>query len=186
LTASPSNRRWWLIAAASLFGCKQKPALPVFRTVPPFVLTDQNGSRFESAILTGKIWLASFFFTSCAGPCPRLNTALHDLQEKTYGPQAPRLVSFTVDPAVDTPEVLAAYARRYKADTERWVFLTGPLDIISHLARDAFQVGAIDNARTHSTRVFLIDKQSRVRGSYRTDDPESFFALLRNIRDLIS
>ena len=166
LTARISNRREWLGAGLLALGCSKRKPLPVFNTVPPFFLTAQSGAAFDSAVLNGTPWLASFFFASCNGPCPRLNTAIHDLQEQTYNFKGLKIVSFTVDPEHDTPEILAAYAKRYKADPARWFFLTGARETISRVAKDGFQVGALDTAQSHSTRVMLVDGQSRVRGHF--------------------
>src|SRR5258708_27287212 len=97
-------RRRVLLATAVLWpiGCKKAPPLPIHQTVPAFTLTDSRGQTFSSRQLAGKPWIASFFFTSCNGPCPRLNTALSALQQKTYRFPGLRLVSFTLDPPRDT------------------------------------------------------------------------------------
>lgn len=189
LTGRGSNgltRREWLTAGACLAAasCAKRTPLPVYATVPAFRLVSQAGAAFDSSRLNGAPWLASLFFASCLGPCPRLNTSLHQVQEDTYGFQGLKLVSFTVDPENDTPEVLAAYARRYKADPERWYFLTGEREVISKVARDGFQVGALDKSRTHSTRVMLIDGRGRVRGHYPTAEKDELDALLAGIKTL--
>jgi protein SCO1/2 len=167
-----------------LVSCARREPLPVFATVPAFALTAQDGVPFDSSLLRGKPWLASFFFASCQGPCPRLNTQIHDLQERTYGYKDLRIVSFTVDPAHDTPEVLGAYAKRYKADPARWFFLTGARERISAVARDGFQVGALDTAQSHSTRIMLVDRAFRVRGHYPVMEKEEYEALLAGISNL--
>jgi len=181
LTARVFNRREWLAAGLLAASCARPKALPIFNTVPPFHLTSQSGASFNSAMLNGAPWLASFFFASCNGPCPRMNTAIHDIQEQTYAFKGLKFVSFTVDPERDTPEILAAYAKRYKADPARWFFLTGRREIISTVAKDGFQVGALDIAQSHSTRVMLVDGQGRVRGHFPTTEKEEFDALLAGI-----
>lgn len=183
LTVPAYSRRSWLLAPL-LLSCAKRQALPVFRTVPPFTLTAQSGAVFNSATLQGAPWLATFFFASCNGPCPRLNTTIHQVQEQTYQFKRLRIVSFTVDPEHDTPEVLAAYAKRYKADPDRWFFLTGPRMTISALAKDTFQVGALDTAQSHSTRVMLVDGQGRVRGHFPLNEKEELQALLAGIQDV--
>ena len=77
-----------------------------------------------------------------------------------------RLVSFTVDPARDTPEALAAYARRFAASPDRWQFLTGDPKTLNMLDRDAFKLGTLDAAFEHSTRFVLVDRQARIRAYY--------------------
>lgn len=175
-------RREWLGAGmAALAACARRTHLPILARVPPFQLTAQNGAPFDSETLRGNPWLASFFFASCNGPCPRMNRTILDIQERTYSYQRLRIVSFTVDPEHDTPGVLADYAQRYKADPARWFFLTGKRETISSLARDAFLVGALDTAQSHSTRVMLVDAQSRLRGHFATAEKEDVEALLAGI-----
>ncbi|MBI2686146.1 MAG: SCO family protein [Acidobacteria bacterium] len=184
-TGAIRSRREWLAAGffAALSCARPKP-LPVYSTVPPFRLTAQTGAPFDSTVLGGAPWLASFFFASCNGPCPRMNAEIYNLQEQTYSYRNLKLVSFTVDPEHDTPEVLAAYARRYKADPARWYFLTGSRDTISTVARDGFQIGALDAAQSHSTRIMLIDGAGRVRGHYPSAEKDDIQALLAGISAL--
>ena len=176
LTGRISNRREWLGTVLLALGCSKRKALPIFNSVPSFQLISQSGARFDSVSLRGAPWLASFFFASCNGPCPRMNTAIHDLQEQTYNFKGLKIVSFTVDPEHDTPEILAAYAKRYKADPARWFFLTGERAAISAVARDGFQVGALDTAQGHSTRILLVDGENRVRGHFPEAEKEALLA----------
>jgi protein SCO1/2 len=178
------TRREWLAAGLFASSCAHRKSLPVFATVPPFHLTASSGADFDSAALGGSPWLASFFFASCNGPCPRMNTAIHALQEQTYPYKGLKIVSFTVDPEHDTPEVLAAYAKRYKADPARWYFLTGKRETIAMLAKDGFQVGGLDTAQSHSTRVMLVDGKGRVRGHFPTAEKEDMDALLAAVAAL--
>lgn len=179
---SPLSRRAWLLSTLLPSACAKRPSLPVYNSVPPFELTTQSGETFHSRALSRTPWLASFFFATCNGPCPRLNTTLFQVQEQTYAYKNLKLLSFTVDPEHDTPEILAAYAKRFKADPARWLFLTGPRATISALARDGFQVGALDDAQSHSTRVMLVDGQGRVRGHFPTNEKEEMDALLAAIQ----
>jgi protein SCO1/2 len=183
LTVPACSRRAWLLAPL-LSACASRAPLPFYNSVPPFTLTNQTGVAFDSATLKGSPWLASFFFASCNGPCPRINTTLFQLQEQTYGFKNLKIVSFTVDPEHDTPEVLAAYAKRYKADPARWEFLTGARATISALARDGFMVGALDTAQSHSTRVMLVDRRSRVRGHFPVNEKQEVDALLAGIQSV--
>ena len=82
-----------------------------------------------------------------------------------------RLVSFTVDPAGDTPPVLAAYAKTHGASPSIWYFLTGQVSTLQMLDRDAFKLGNLDASMQHSTRFVLVDRQGRIRGYYDTSDP---------------
>src|SRR5208282_1413256 len=106
----------------------------------------------------------------CSGPCPRMSSQMHQVQKALSGRDGVRLVSFTVDPAHDTPEVLAAYGHNFEAQTGRWFFLTGSQPVLQHLCRDVFLLGDVDGSLDHSTRFVLIDQASRVRGFYDTSE----------------
>ena len=106
-------------------------------------------------------------------------------QVQTALPEKVRLVSFTVDPARDTPEVLAAYASHFEAQQGRWFFLTGPQEMLHHLGRDVFMLGNVDGNLEHSTRFVLIDKASRVRGFYLTSEEDAIPRLIADAKDLL-
>src|ERR1700686_554401 len=111
----------------SLTACsRQTSSLPVYYDVPAFDLVAQDGQAFDSKVLSGKIWVADFIYTTCPGPCPRMTSQMHEVQKATAKMQGVKLVSFTVDPERDTPPVLAEYAKMHGASAERWYFLTGP------------------------------------------------------------
>jgi protein SCO1/2 len=95
-----------------------------------------------------------------------------------------RFVSFTVDPANDTPPVLAAYANTHGALPSLWYFLTGPVATLQMLDRDAFKLGNLDATMQHSTRFVLVDGQGRVRGYYDTSDSPSIPKLISDLTSL--
>jgi protein SCO1/2 len=156
-----------------LSACAPHRDLPFMGQVPPFEMVSQDGKPFHSSSLAGHVWVADFIFTHCPGPCLRMSTHLNKVQAATARYPEIRLVSFTVDPARDSPPVLAAFASRYQADPKRWVFLTGQQAALQMLSRDTFKLGDVDGSMNHSTRFVLVDKQGRVRGIYGTqeDDP---------------
>jgi protein SCO1/2 len=186
----PDTRRkarpHWPLAAILLFaGCSKQPSLPTYGTVPPFQLTDQTGAAFDSAkTLEGRVWVADFFFTNCPGPCPRMSSQMHQVQTALEGTDA-RLVSITVDPARDTPEVLVAYSRRFKAEPGVWYFLTGARERLQHLSKNVFKLGDVDGTLEHSTRFALVDRQSRIRGYYVTSEPDAIPRLIAGARALL-
>lgn len=153
-----------LFVSVLLTACGREEPLPVFGQVPRFELTDQLGRSFSRSALDGHVWVADFIFTHCEGPCPRMTSHMHAIQKKTD--PSVRLVSFTVDPANDTPPVLESYGRKFAADDSRWRFLTGDPDTLNMLDHDAFHLGSIGAGLDHSTRFVLIDKKGRIRGYY--------------------
>ncbi len=173
-----------LAALALLASCGSTNNLPSYGVVQTFSLTDQNGKPFSSTQLDGKIWVADFFFTTCNGPCPRMSTQMNHVQNAVHEFADVRMVSFTVDPKNDTPEILAAYAKRYKALPGVWHFLTGPREKLHELCRKSFMLGDVDGSLQHSTRFVLVDRKGRIRGYYQTAEKESIPQLIKDIKAL--
>jgi protoheme IX farnesyltransferase len=144
--------------------------------VPDFTLTERSGQKVSRDDLKGKVWVASFVFTRCNGPCPQVTATMARLQKELDLKNTPdlRLVTFTVDPDKDTPNELKEYAARYQADPERWLFLTGMPEADLHkLLHDGFKVTAQRTAKPkpgdefdHSTRLAVVDKQGNIRGYF--------------------
>ena len=153
-----------------------------FNKVPAFTLTERSGQPFDSATaLKGKVWLASFFFTACPGPCLRMNSRLQEIQQALNKDKRGdvRIVSFSIAPEMDTPEVLRKYAERFHASPDHWFFLTGDREKIYNLAREIFKftVKKVDdptdpNAYVHNTRIALVDRDGVIRGSYDVTMPD--------------
>lgn len=174
-------------AAVILFAaCHRSPQLPTLGSVPPFTLTAQNGSPFDSRSLDGKIWVADFIFTNCTGPCPRMTSQMHSVQKNFTGNAEVKFVSFTIDPLRDTPEALTEYAAKFHADANQWTFLTGPVPTLHNLSRNVFMLGDVDG-RTfeHSTRFMLVDRKARIRGTYLTSESENIPRLIADIQNLL-
>jgi len=160
-----------------------------FGQVPPFSLTNQNGNQFGLADLRGKIWIADFIFTSCPGPCPIISTRMSELQ-KPLAQSDVHLVSFTVDPEKDTPEVLRNYAEKLHAQTARWDFLTGDKFAIYDLSQKGFKLAAVEgNDETgmpvHSTRMVLVDRKGQIRGYYDALAADSVTKLIADTKHLL-
>lgn len=172
-------------AAFLLAGCAQQAErLPVHNAVPAFTLTAHTGGEFRSeATLNGTVWVADFIFTTCHGPCPRMTSRMRRLQQDLAGVPNVKLVSFTVDPETDTPEVLAEYARQYGAE-DGWYFLTGSEETLHELNRHVFMLGDVQGNLDHSTRFVLIDAQGYIRGYYLSSEPEAMQQLEADVRAL--
>jgi len=115
--------------------------------------------------LAGQIWIADFVYTSCGGICPIMTEKMRKLQDKL--PAEIRLVSFSVDPDVDTPAVLTAYAKKFGADPNRWLFLTGNRESLFTLSKDGFKLRswpidggtALEPITQSGSRFALVDRQ---------------------------
>jgi protein SCO1/2 len=168
------------IATIAVSGCGRTPPPPL-RALPDFALTAvtvDGTSPLDLRALRGRVWVADFVYTRCAGPCPLLTANMAALQKRL--PKAVGLLSFTVDPDHDSPEVLNAYARKYGADPQRWFFVDGDKPALTRLFRDGFQIGVAENSEapegqniTHSTMFVLIDADGRIRGYYDGGDAAS-------------
>jgi protein SCO1/2 len=170
------------LSILALAGCTASAGLPSYGVVPDFSLTDQSNQPFLSAnALKGKVWIADFIFTNCAGPCPRMSAQMRQVDNAL---KDVKFVSFTVDPARDTPAVLAKYAQRYQAEPGVWYFLTGSQPALHDLARNVFMLGDVNGDLQHSTRFVLIDKQSRVRGYYLTSDEDAIPRLIADAKQV--
>jgi len=179
---------WRSIVSAAfvlLAGCASRSDLPTLGTVAPFQLTEHTNQPFDSATLQNKVWVADFMFTTCPGPCPRMSSQMHQVQMELEG-QGIQLVSFTVDPKNDTPQVLAEYAKTFKASPGVWHFLTGEQADLNHLAKDVFKLGVVDGSLEHSTRFVLVDRTGQMRGYYLTSEPNAIQRLIEDARALLN
>ena len=161
--------------------------LPIYGQVPEFQLTDQAGQPFAAGSLKGRTWIADFIFTSCAGTCPQMTARMASLQAKL--PPKVRLVSISVDPQRDTPQVLAEYAGRHGADPARWRFLTGDPARIAPLVSQGFRLSYAEGTDPaepiiHSVRFVLVDPSGAIRGYYDSSDSAQVERLVRDAKSL--
>ena len=167
-------------------GSSPEVALPVFKKGEPaarFELTDQQGKQFDSATLKGKVWMGSVFFANCPGPCFRENQAIADILREIDDPNF-IAVSLTCDPDNDTPAALAHYADRFEADSQRWKFLTGDMDVIKRVGTKTFLLPV--EIGVHSERGAVFDRQGRLRGSYHLLQEDRVDRLKKLIRDVLA
>jgi protein SCO1/2 len=153
---------------------------PVIGHVPEFALVDSSGRPFGSAQLKGQVFIVSFFFTSCRSICPAIMHGMAKLQAglDERGIRGIRLVSISVDPEHDTPEVLRAYGKDLGVKPERWALLTGDPETIRAVVVDGFKTPlqrdratpASPIAIAHTGKVVLVDGSGGIRGYYDADD----------------
>jgi protein SCO1 len=157
-----------------------------YGSIPEFTLINQDGKNFGSADLRGKIWIADFIYTTCPGPCPMISSRMSELQKPLEKTDV-HLVSFTVDPAKDTPQVLQTYAERLEAEPGRWDFLTGPQSTIYNLSRNGFKlaVGEEKGVPVHSTRIILVDRHGAIRGYYDAAEADAVTKLVADTTHLL-
>jgi protein SCO1/2 len=138
-------------------------------TVLDFTLIDQSGDTITRDDLKGKICVVDFFFTTCQGICPLMNTQMQRMYETFKGNDTVVFLSHTVNPENDSVPVMAAHAQRYGADAEQWHFLTGDRKQIYNLARKSYLVSDTEGDGStedfvHSEKFTLVDADGHIRG----------------------
>jgi protein SCO1/2 len=163
-------------------GCtKPDSRLPNYGAVPPFNMTDSEGHPFDSKVLKGKLWIADFIYTNCPGPCSRMSSEMHKLQQRVSGERDLYLISISVDPQHDSPPVLNDFAHRFGGPARDWIFLTGSPDTVHLLAHDVFHLGDLIGNMDHSTKFTLVDKHGNIRGYYSSTEPYGMPAMMKDV-----
>ena len=151
-----------------------------------FELVERSGRQISEADFADRVCIVSFIFTRCQLSCPRITSVMKSLQARLEGSDV-LLVSLSVDPEHDTPQVLAEYARRFEAEPERWWFLTGSRPLIYNLIQRRFKLSVMENpapeadgkaeAIAHSDRLALVDR-GRVVGLFDSNEPAALGSLV--------
>lgn len=155
-------------------------------TLPAFSLLDASGAPITNATLAGRPFIADFIFTRCPASCPRLTARMKELEMQLPEGSRARMVSISVDPAHDRPQVLAAYAERWEIRDPRWTFLTGEREAIWKLIREGFLLPVEPqddpaNPILHSNRFALVDGAGNLRGTYEAFEEGALDRLLDDL-----
>jgi protein SCO1/2 len=147
--------------------------LPVLNYVQPFSFTNQNNQAITQKDVAGKVYIAEYFFTTCKGICPKMNTNMKALYEKFKDEKGFVILSHTVDPEIDTVARMKRYADSLGVSTGNWWFLTGRKDSLYKAARVSYLLDdpkngndRIENQFIHTQFFALIDKKGRLRKIY--------------------
>ena len=146
-----------------------------------FHLIERNGETFFSRDLTGEVWIANFFFSSCPGICKKQNEYLSGLQTRLENHPA-KIVSITTDPNTDVPSRLREYAESFDADEQNWLFCTGRELLIRRVSSEFFKAHASEDH--HSSQLFVVDRWGNVRGDFNWQNADEEVAMLRLIDEL--
>lgn len=152
--------------------------VPNYGTTPDFTLIDQDGNRITKGDLAGKLWIANFIFTSCAGTCPVMAGRCQQLQASL--PDDVWLVSFSVDPARDTPKVLTEWGAKFGRDPAKWKLVTGDFPQLFQLMRKGFELET-ENPLMHSSGFVLVDRYGNRRGYYEALEKDEMPRLIRDV-----
>jgi len=181
------------VAIPILWTRGKAPVLHDLSIIPAFSLVDERGQPFTEEALRHHPTIVNFIFTRCDTICPITSMKMEKIQEKTFDAgQRIKLLSISVDPTYDTPARLTAFAQKYKADPERWRFVTGPADAIKDLVEGPFltsmQTGAprpdgVPNI-VHGGYFMLVDGDLHIRGMYESNDIQRLDEMIRDARYL--
>jgi len=152
------------IAAAS----KEDNKLVNIGPAPKFELLNQDNKKITNETYKGKVYVLEFFFTTCPSICPKMNVSMLEIENNFFGNPNFGIVSITIDPSNDTPEVLKAHAKLLGVKSSNWNFLTGDKAYIFNLANQGFNLYAGENSKVnggfeHSGLFALMDKNGNIR-----------------------
>lgn len=147
---------------------KETESLIKIGPAPKFELTNQDNKTITNETYKGKVYVLEFFFTTCPSICPKMNASMLDIEQNFFGNPNFGIVSISIDPENDTPEVLKAHAKVLGSKSSTWNFLTGDKDYIYNLANKGFNLYAGENSKVnggfeHSGLFALIDKNGNIR-----------------------
>jgi protein SCO1/2 len=148
-----------------------KVKMPILSYVQPFSFTNQDGGAVTDKDLLNKITVIEYFFTTCKGICPKLNTNMKQVYEIYKKEPEFQILSHTCNPYTDSVSVLKHYADSLQVDTKKWIFLTGRKDSLYQMARGSYllddpknNVEKIEDQFIHTQFFALVDREGKVRG----------------------
>jgi len=172
------------LVALLAFSCSQEKKLPflgpkqvnakgdtVYHQIPSFRFLNQDSVVVSEKDVEGKVYVADFFFTTCPTICPKMKTQMLRIYERYKDRDEVRIISHSIDPDFDTPNVLKDYATRLQVKAPKWNLLTGDKAAIYTLGQKSYMVSAQEDPNeaggfVHSGAFILVDKNRHVRGIY--------------------
>lgn len=169
------------------------PKIPPISTVQPFSFLDQDGKTISNEDVKGKVYVATFFFTTCTSVCPRLNNNLKPVNAEFKDESNFLVLSFTCDPSRDSVQKLRWYADSVlKVNTSKWVFLTGNKDSLYAMARHSYMIddpkNEVQNGETdflHTQLIALVNKKGEVVKIYDGLKPSEISQMQAEIKKLL-
>jgi protein SCO1 len=161
--------------------------------IEPFTFINQHNEKVSLDDLKGEVWLAQFVFTNCTTVCGPMMVNMANLQDELIKEKVEdyKIVSFTVDPAVDSPEVLQGYLDVFApSDESKWEMLTGyKQDEIAEIARKSFATIVADDPNsdqvTHGVNFALVNQEGLVVKLYNGNDDVPYDEIVKDMKALI-
>lgn len=163
-------------------------------TIGDFSFLNQNGQTVTQEFVKNKVYVAEYFFTTCGSICPIMNKQMQRVQKAFSDNDGLKILSFTVNPEIDTVAQMKRYAEGHGANDEQWQFLTGNKDELYGLARKSFFVlkpaeaenlGDAGSDFIHTNNFVLVDRKKRIRGYYDGTSANSVDSLIHDIDRLL-
>ena len=190
INLSPKVKTFGLVVLSALFfGCTPQKEIPIYFSVPEWTLTNQEGTPFSSTELRGQVYVANFIFSSCPSVCPKMLKDSEKIQQELSAITNVRMLTFTVDPKHDTPQVLKKLSHQYNAKVGFWSFLTDPDEAkLFTLYKEGFKVNVSEAQPSkdlydiaHSEKMVLVDQKGQIRGYYAYDKTEELIEDVKNL-----
>lgn len=166
--------------------------LPVISYVEPFSFTDQEGETITNKNVAGKVYVAEYFFTTCKGICPKMNTNMKKIYNEFEGENDFLILSHTVDPETDSVGRLKRYADSMQVRADKWFFLTGTKDSLYLTARQSYVLDDPKNNNKdiveqfiHTQFFALVDREGQVRKIYDGLEKDELALLSEDIRRVL-
>jgi len=161
----------------------------VYSTIPPFSFVNQDGDTVSEKMIEGKIYITDFFFTTCPTICPVMKRQMIKVFNDIKGKPDVMILSHSIDPEHDTPQVLKKYAQDLGIEGKQWQFLTGQKEKIYEIGQQSYLATAKEDKSAeggyiHSGAFILVDKEKRVRGMYDGTTEEGTQKLIADIKVL--
>jgi len=162
----------------------------IYQTIPAFSFLDQDSTVIDNKVMSDKIYIADFFFTSCPSICPIMKKQMLRIYEKYKNEEQLAFVSHTIDPKHDTIPVLKKYAEKLGVDGKKWHFVYGEREVVYDLARHGyFTIAELDEKAPggimHTGYFTLVDKSGKIRGMYNGTDEKEVNTLIDDISILL-
>ena len=169
-----------------------KSRLPPIGRVLPFAFTNQDGKKITEQDVTGKVFVAEYFFTTCKSWCPIMHANMRIVYDRFKNEKDFLILSHTSDPATDSAATLKKYADSMNVDTDKWIFLTGTKDSLYRQARHSYKIddpnnNPLDNEVDflHSQFFSLVDKKGNVRNIYEGNERKDVERMINEIEVLL-
>jgi protein SCO1 len=162
----------------------------VFTSIPAFSFINQEGKIVTEKDYENKVYIADFFFTTCPSICPKMTNTLTLVQEKLKDEPNFAILSHSIDPEFDQPEILKAYSEKNKANNKVWNFVTGDKETIYDLCENYYMAYAMEDSLAeggyvHSGFLILVDKHKFVRAAYDGTRPEAADSIAADVKLLL-